>query len=1016
MRTLLVGLLLACVLPLAAQKSYFQQQVDYTINVTLNDVDHVLTGYESFIYTNNSPDELTFLYMHLWPNAYKDQNTALAKQLAYDKQFILFYAMASAKGYIDSLDFKVDGQTARWEFTPEHQDIAILHLNEPLKPGQSIRVETPFRVKLPSGSISRLGHIGQSYQITQWYPKPAVYDRDGWHPMPYLTQGEFYSEFGSFDVSITLPKNYVVGATGDLQNQSEIDFMNDLAAKGLDRPDLPVDNGFPESSSEQKTIRFKQKDVHDFGWFADKRWMVLKGEVLLPRSNHTVTTWALFTPKNKDVWNKSIEFLNDATFYYSKWNGDYPYNHVTAVDGTISAGGGMEYPNVTVIGNTGDYRTLEVVIMHEVGHNWFYGILGSNERDNAWMDEGINSFNEDRYMDTKYPNATLKDAIGLGKIGDLLGVKNYNQRKLSELSYMINAKRDLDQPLHCSSDQFTSLNYGGGVYKKTALIFYYLKSYLGEQEFDKAMQFYFEKWKFKHPSPADIQACFEESTGKDLSWFFNQLINTRNKIDFKVKRLKNQKDAWDVVVKNVGQLDGPVSLQIIKDGQVLHTEVSEVIKVGKTTILTLPMAPGANQIAIDYADQMPDINRGNNQVRLKGPFKKMEPFSIRPYLALENKKRTQLTLAPLTAWNNYDKWMIGASLGNNVFPSSYWRWDVSPLYSFSEAKMRGFASLVYSKRAVEVGFQGRSFGLSDRDFFFGTYERDYTRLFSYVKFDLSQKDEKLKYGWKRSLKIYNSWIRERSEGIIGLFAIFDPTRFAPSTYDMMVSGAKWSAQKKMNARNVLAYAAEVQVAHELVDWFDSPAYNVEFNYKYIYSTKKKKSIDLRLFYGGATNGLRNVIQYSASGLAGQVDYTGSNLYLGREETAGPLSRQFGYGQGMLHAPTRTYNTVAHLLAGNIEFALPFRFPVSLFASGALAFDRGATLDGGFGDIQKENFISTAGIMAPLWDNKIEVYCTLWRNKTLDDERKAMNWKPVQLSFLFDINAINPREIIRNIEP
>jgi len=208
----------------------------------------------------------------------------------------------------------------------------------------------------------------------------------------------------------------------------------------------------------------------------------------------------------------------------------------------------------------------------------------------------------------------------------------------------------------------------------------------------------------------------------------------------------------------------------------------------------------------------------------------------------------------------------------------------------------------------------------------------------------------------------------------------------------------------------------VQVAHELVDWFDSPAYNVEFNYKYIYSTKKKKSIDLRLFYGGATNGLRNVIQYSASGLAGQVDYTGSNLFLGREETAGPLSRQFGYGQGMLHAPTRTYNTVAQLLAGNIEFALPLRFPVSLFASGALAFDRGATLDGGFGDIQKENFISTAGIMAPFWDNKIEVYCTLWRNKTLDDERKAMNWKPVQLSFLFDINAINPREIIRNIEP
>lgn len=746
--------------------------------------------------------------------------------------------------------------------------------------------------------------------------------------------------------------------------------------------------------------------------------MVLKGEVTLPRTNHTVTSWALFTPKNKGVWDKSIEFINDATFYYSKWNGDYPYNHVTAVDGTISAGGGMEYPNVTVIGNAGDYRSLEVVIMHEVGHNWFYGMLGSNERDNAWMDEGINSFNEDRYMDTKYPNATLKDAIGLGKIGDIIGVKKFDQRKLSDLSYMINAKRDLDQPLHCSSDQFTSLNYGGGVYKKTALIFYYLKSYLGEQEFDKAMQFYFEKWKFKHPSPADIQACFEESTGKDLSWFFNELINTRGKIDFEITAVKNVKDFYEVVVKNVGQTDGPVNLQMIKDGAVISSTTSNVIKVGEKTTLSFSKKTEGDLVAIDFFENMPDINRGNNQARVKGPFKKIEPLSFRPYLALQNQKKSQVTFMPLAAWNNYDKWMAGASIGNNVFPSNNWSWDVSPLYSFSESKLRGFASLMYKKGAITFGTQGRIFGLSDSQVFYGKYNREYNRLFTYLKFDFSQKGEKLKYGWRQDLKLYNSWVRVNSDldNKFSPFYIFIDPGYKKLSFDLMVSGAKWEAQKKLNPRSILKYAAEVQVYHGLFEDFESPAFNLELNYKYIYSTKRKKAIDLRLFYGGATDGLYNSIKYGASGMASSTDFTYSNLFFGREETNGLMSRQLGYGQGMLHTPTRKYNQVAQLLAGNVEFALPIRIPLSFFASGALAFDRAIAQGAELGNAQKENFISTAGIMAPLWENKIEMYCTLWRNKSLNDELKANDWKQIQLSFLFDISAVNPREIIRNIEP
>jgi len=186
-----------------SQNNYWQQKVDYKIEVKLNDDKHEIYGFESFNYFNNSSDTLYFIYIHLWPNAYKNDKTPLGKQLWEVKNQILRFGGDDKRGYIDSLDFKVNEQKVKIEF--EEVDICKLILNTPLLPNQTLEVSTPFRVKIPSGEISRLGHIGQSYQITQWYPKPAVYDKNGWNQISYLNQGEFYSEYGSFDVKITVP-------------------------------------------------------------------------------------------------------------------------------------------------------------------------------------------------------------------------------------------------------------------------------------------------------------------------------------------------------------------------------------------------------------------------------------------------------------------------------------------------------------------------------------------------------------------------------------------------------------------------------------------------------------------------------------------------------------------------------------------------------------------------------------------------------------------------------------------
>ena len=315
----------------AESQEYFQQEVNYKIAVTLDDRSNELSAFETIQYTNHSPDTLRFIYFHLWPNGYSNNQTALAKQLFLQKGKERLFKNPELQGYIDSLNFKIDGSKVIWESLPDFPDICKVLLNNPLNPNSTILISTPFHVKIPKGVTSRLGHIGESYQISQWYPKPAVYDQSGWHEMPYLDQGEFYAEFGNFDVSITLPDNYIVGATGNLQNQEEIKFLDTLA-KDTSWMQVPISklNPFPASSKRTKTLQFKENNIHDFAWFADKRFHVLKGSVKLPQSGRSITTWVMFTSQQSDYWKKSIPYLNQAILYFSGLIGDYPYNNVTA--------------------------------------------------------------------------------------------------------------------------------------------------------------------------------------------------------------------------------------------------------------------------------------------------------------------------------------------------------------------------------------------------------------------------------------------------------------------------------------------------------------------------------------------------------------------------------------------------------------------------------------------------------------------------------------------------------------
>jgi len=531
-----------------SQQTYWQQQVNFNIDVTLNDADHTLDGFVKMEYYNNSPDTLFFIWFHLWPNAYKNDRTTFSEQLLENGRTDFYFSNSKQRGYINRLNFKVNGSVARMEDHPLHQDIIKIILPQPLAPHDRINIQTPFHEQLPD-NFSRGGHVGQSYQITQWFPKPAVYDRKGWHPMPYLDQGEFYSEFGNYEVQITLPKNYLVAATGILQDEAEQSWLNKKIKKPVTCSDCKagkkqaIDKTEIPSAKETKTIHFKQDNTHDFAWFADKSFVVYHDSLSL-KSGRKIGVYCYHLPKTSELnyWAKSISFLKNSILTRSNWMGEYPYDIVTVVEAEMGFPGGMEYPTITSVSPVESESDLESVIEHEVGHNWNYGILASNERDHPWMDEGINTFYDGRY--DKKESYSSKAAPGketfFGKRipEDLDGVA---------FKTLAGVKRD--QPIETASPDFSEFNYGLTAYYKTGQWMKLLETELGETMFDSCMHEYFRRWKFKHPYPEDFKKLLEEVIGKNLDTTFSLLSKKGNlpvapvKKDLKFAALFNLKES-----------------------------------------------------------------------------------------------------------------------------------------------------------------------------------------------------------------------------------------------------------------------------------------------------------------------------------------------------------------------------------------------------------------------------------------------------------------------------------------
>lgn len=970
-------------------QDYFQQKVNYTITVSLNDREHSLNGFETIQYINNSPDPLYFLYLHLWPNAYKNNATAFARQQIQNGSTGFYYAPQEERGFIDSLDFRVDGQKIDWELNKDTIDICRLLLNKPIYPGDTVMISTPFYVKIP-GSFSRLGHKGQAYQISQWYPKPAVYDRNGWNQMPYLDQGEFFSEFGSFDVTITLPRNYVVGATGNLVTPEEIAWM-DLKTK-----DTTVVDHIPASDPFNKTIRYQESHIHDFAWFADKRYRVLKGEAELT-DGRKVTTWAMFTEREAELWKNSIEYINDALRYYSSWYGDYPYNNCSAVYGALEAGGAMEYPTITVVGNAGTPAMLEDFIMHEVGHNWFYGILGFNERKYPYLDEGLNSFSEFRYMNAKHPDMKLYSLFLNNKeLSRTLNLDDFPLSSYYYYTYLLSARSNRDQPLNLNSEKYTSMNYGTVVYHKSALAFSYLLKYLGEEKFNSIMQEFFQKWQFKHPGPEDLQQAFVKNCREDLSWFFKDVLTTTKKLDYALKRVKRDQ----VLVKTTGQIAAPLSLTLLKDDTARQVKWYPGFRGKQWFELSLK---SADQVMLLDGVSSPEMHRKNNRLRTHGPLKTVEPLNLHFFQLLEKPDRTQIGIFPAVGWNNYNKTLLGVLFYSPVLPQQTIEYQLMPMYGLGNHDIAGMGKASINLYPGSSAFQAIQLSADARRFGYAiTNGSSYNRLRGEMM--ITFRNNRARSPLEKTLRL--GYTTASEQGVIHNGALFESYFL---TLDANLS------------------------SHHILNPF-GVNFNFEVNNDYARSSLEmnfaralkyaKKAIQIRLYATGFLEKESDFNSYytaKLSGASGMSDYKYEHVFLGRfENIEDPnrqvlLSQQFVMSEGGFASNIPYASTDRWLATIGVTLRVP-RIPVYLFVNAGSYSGAGEAtwIISEETTVSSETVAYEMGAMINL-GNVIKVYFPFYTSRDIEAASKALTdnyWQTIR--YIIDFNAINPFKLKNRI--
>ena len=516
---------------------YWQQHVDYTMDVSMDVDNFQYTGTQILVYTNNSPDELKRVYFHLYFNAFQpDSEMDIRLQTISDpdgrmiteeKKSRISTLSDSEMGYLHPTSLTQDGKNVAFS---EEGTVLVVDLASPIAPGSKSTFNMAFKGQVPL-QIRRSGRNneeGVALSMSQWYPKLAEYDFEGWHADPYIAR-EFQGVWGDFDVKLTIDKNYTVGGTGYLQNPNEI-------GHGYETPGTKI----KKQKGKTLTWHFKAPMVHDFMWAADPEYIhdiqqVPNGPVIhfLYKNN----------PKILENWKNLQPKTVEAMEFFSKNIGEYPYDQYSVIQG---GDGGMEYAMSTLITGDRKFGSLVGVMAHEMAHSWFQHILATNEAKHEWMDEGFTSF---------ISKLCMSEIMDLDKDNPFEGTyKGYRNLALS----------GKEQPQTTHADRYDlNFAYGISAYSKGSIFLSQLGYIIGQDKLMETIRKYYADFKFKHPVPNDIKRVAEKVSGFELDWYLTDWTQTTNTIDYGIKEVAALDNNTKVTLERIGLMPMPLDILVV---------------------------------------------------------------------------------------------------------------------------------------------------------------------------------------------------------------------------------------------------------------------------------------------------------------------------------------------------------------------------------------------------------------------------------------------------------------------
>ncbi|HVD05121.1 MAG TPA: M1 family metallopeptidase [Gemmatimonadaceae bacterium] len=588
---------------------YWQQRVDYLLRGTLDTAAKSLQGEETIRYTNNSPDTLRYVWLQVEQNAFKSGSL---NSFVFPSASRFGARNFEGGDVIDHLDqTTARGKTplkSRVEGTMMKVDLA-----GPLAPGATVTLSIGWHFNIPEHGADRMGRDGALYELAQWYPRVAVYDDlRGWNTEPYLGQGEFYLEYGNFELYVTVPAGYIVAATGSLLNPSEVltttqrtrlarARTSDTTVHIITQEELASGVARPKKTGAL-TWHFRAENVRDAVWAAspDYLWDASGW------NGHMA--FAYYRPSAIATWKDAADMSRMSIKEYSERWFEYPWPHISAVEGPIS---GMEYPMIAMENKSNDKYDLYNVVTHEIGHMWYPMIVGSNERMHMWQDEGFNTFINYFSEALRFPEKGSQTERALS---DMRVIEQYFQF-------------GADRPLEINPDRISPALLGENAYAKTAVGLQILRNeIMGPEAFDDAFRTYTARWAFKHPSPADFYRTMEDAGGRRLDWFWREWFRENPVFDQAVDSVatSTKGDTSNVTVTYGNRARGVLPIHArfsFSDGSTENFDYPA--EVWSTNSVRYPRqysftGKQLTMIEVDPEKRLPDIDRSNNVWRGPG--------------------------------------------------------------------------------------------------------------------------------------------------------------------------------------------------------------------------------------------------------------------------------------------------------------------------------------------------------------------------------------------------------------